>query len=196
MNQKYELEKMAQINKLFRTYEWSKANGFHTFQNSEVSVQFRQAYDTLREQEKMLDYHGETEYPQGMETVGKNFYILQYSAKRCLWRREVPLRFWKNSTRKRLYPLFVKQSDEILKKKVEVNKQSESGGDADNQDNADTHKTDDVATEFSQPLPGPALSETPQNPEDQEWKPSPEKLKLKQRDEIMSRLTAKELYCY
>lgn len=51
---------------------------------------------------------------------------------------------------------------------MEVNKQSESGGDADNQDNADTHKTDDVATEFSQPLPGPALSETPQNPEDQE----------------------------
>lgn len=84
-----------------------------------------------------------------------------------------------------LYSGFVKERDEILKQKLEVKEQSESGGDANNQDDGNTDKTDNADAKFSQPPPDTFLYEQQKNPEEHERKPSPEELKLKQIEEIM-----------
>lgn len=74
MNPKSELEEPLQINTLLRIWEICNANGFRTFQHTYVTVQFRQAWDALKEKEKLLKYGGAIEFLWDRDTARKNLW--------------------------------------------------------------------------------------------------------------------------
>lgn len=67
-----EIERKAQVNTLYSILDLSEANYFQTVQHIEVTAQFKNSCDALKEEEKVWEYLGANEWPPDMHTVRRN----------------------------------------------------------------------------------------------------------------------------